>query len=85
MKLSQLTAVAGLGVVLALTGAGRAETKVELKGTHLCCDGCVEAVGKILAKVDDVKGECDKDAATITITAKGGGVTQTATLTLTIK
>jgi copper chaperone CopZ len=70
MRLSRLAALAGLAAVLALSAAARAETKVELKNTHLCCKGCIKAVGEILAKVDGVTGECDKDARTITITAK---------------
>ena len=70
MKLSQLTAVAGFVAALALAGAARAETKVELKGVHLCCPGCIRAVGDILKKVDDVKGTCDQKAGTVTITAK---------------
>src|SRR5262249_46390236 len=70
MRLSQLTAVPGLAAALALAGAARAETKVELKGVHLCCPGCTKAVGDILKKVDDVKGTCDQKAGTVTITAK---------------
>jgi copper chaperone CopZ len=69
MKLSKLIALASVGMLLALAGAARAETKVELKGVHLCCDGCVKAVGEILKKVDGVKGECDKAEKTITLTA----------------
>ena len=70
MRLSQLAALAGCAAVLALAGAARAETKVELKGVHLCCPGCTKAVGDILKKVDDVKGACDAKAGTVTITAK---------------
>lgn len=70
MRLSQLGALAGLAAVLALAGAARAEVKVELKDTHLCCPQCIKAVGEILSKVDDVKGKCDKESRTITITAK---------------
>jgi len=70
MRLSQLTAVAGLVAALALAGAARAETKVELKSVHLCCPGCTRAVGDILKKLDDVKGTCDQKAGTVTITAK---------------
>jgi copper chaperone CopZ len=70
MKLSQLAALAGFVAVLALAGAARAETKVELKGTHLCCGQCVKAVGDILKKVDGVTGKCDQKAGTVTITAK---------------
>jgi hypothetical protein len=67
MKLSQLAAVAA---VLCLAGLAPAETKVELKGVHLCCPGCTKAVADILKKVDDVKGTCNQKAGTVTITAK---------------
>ncbi len=72
MNLSRLATAACCVAVLALAGAARAETevKVELKGTHLCCPGCVKAVGDILGKIDGVKGKCDRDADTVTITAK---------------
>jgi copper chaperone CopZ len=72
MKLTRLAAAVGLVAVLALAGAARAEdkVKVELKGVHLCCDGCVETVDKVLGKIDGVKPKCDKDAKTVTITAK---------------
>ena len=70
MRLSQLTAVAAFAAALALSGAARAETKVELKGVHLCCPACTRAVGDILKKADDVKGTCDQKAGTVTLTAK---------------
>jgi copper chaperone CopZ len=47
----------------------RAETKVELKNVHLCCPACVKAVGAVLKKVEGVKGACDREAKTVTITA----------------
>ena len=55
MKLS--TAFASLALVLALSVTARADTKVEVKNTHLCCGMCVKAVGEILGKIDGVKGE----------------------------
>lgn len=64
-----LLLVAG-GLVLTAGGAAPAETKVVLKGTHLCCGQCVRAVGQILEKVDGCKGTCDQEAGTVTITAK---------------
>jgi copper chaperone CopZ len=70
MNLSRLAAVTGLAAVLALAGAARAETKIELKGTHLCCPACVKAVDGILKKVDGVTGKCDRETSTVTITAK---------------
>jgi copper chaperone CopZ len=52
-----------------LVGAARAETKVELKGVHLCCAACEKAVGSILKGVDGVKAACDRKNRTVTITA----------------
>ena len=78
MKLSRLFASASLVAVLALAGPARAETKVELKNTHLCCPACVAAVGKILKEIEGVTGKCDKDAKTVTITAKDDATAQKA-------
>ncbi len=55
-----------------------ADTKVELKGTHLCCGQCVTAANDILKKVDGVTGKCDQKAGTITITAKDDATAQKA-------
>jgi copper chaperone CopZ len=70
MKMSHGILWAGLGMVLALAGAARAETKVELKGVHLCCRACTAAVAQTLKKIDGVQGVCDPKAKTITLTAK---------------
>jgi copper chaperone CopZ len=67
MKLSHLAALAA---VLSLAGLAPAETKMELTGVHLCCPACVKAAGEILKNVDGVKGKCDQQGKTITITAK---------------
>jgi mercuric ion binding protein len=64
--------------VLVLAGSLRAETKVELKGTHLCCPACVKAVGTILKDVEGVKGSCDTKAKTITIVAESDEAAQKA-------
>ena len=42
MKLLHGSALAACAAILALTGVARAETKVEMKGVHLCCPGCVK-------------------------------------------
>jgi copper chaperone CopZ len=78
MKTLQLIALGGL--VLAVSGAAPApaDTKVELKGTHLCCPQCVRAVGDTLKKVEGVTGTCDQKAGTITITAKDAAAAQKA-------
>ncbi len=72
MRLTRLATATCFVAVLALAGAARAETgvKVELKGTHLCCKGCVKAVGDILGKVEGVTGKCDTKTGTVTIMAK---------------
>jgi copper chaperone CopZ len=69
MRIPQLLLVAGLSVLLGAAGAARAETKVELKNVHLCCGQCVKIVGATLSKVEGVKGACDREAKTVTITA----------------
>jgi periplasmic mercuric ion binding protein len=78
MKSSRLFASVALLSVLALAGGARADTKVELKNTHLCCPACVAAVGKILKEVEGVTGKCDQKAHTITITAKDDTAAQKA-------
>jgi mercuric ion binding protein len=76
MKTLQLLAIGAL--VLASSGTASADTKVELKSTHLCCDLCVAAVDDILKKVDGVTGNCDQKAGTVTITAKDDATAQKA-------
>jgi copper chaperone CopZ len=63
---------------LLVSTAARAETKVELKGTHLCCPACVKAVGSILKDIEGVKGTCDTKAKTVTIVAKDDEAAQKA-------
>ena len=76
MKTLQLLAVGML--VLASGQAFAADTKVELKGTHLCCPQCVKAVDDILKKVEGATGKCDAKAGTVTITAKDDATAQKA-------
>ena len=78
MKLARLMGFSSLGLVLVLAGAARAETKVELKGTHLCCGNCVKAVAAILKTVDGATGVSDPKEKTITITAKDDATAQKA-------
>jgi len=62
---------------LVFAGSARAETKVELKGVHLCCPACVKTVGDIL-KNEGVKGTCDQKAKTVSITAADDKAAQKA-------
>jgi mercuric ion binding protein len=41
-------------VVLTAPAAGYAETKVEVKQLHMCCQGCADEVEEILKKVEGV-------------------------------
>jgi copper chaperone CopZ len=72
-----------IGVVLLsaagmLGAAALAETKVEVKNVHLCCGACVKVVGKALKDVEGVKGACDQEAGTVTITAADDAAAQKA-------
>jgi copper chaperone CopZ len=76
MKTIRLAAVAA--AALFLSAAARAETTVELKGTHLCCRACVNAVNNTLKGIEGVTGKCDPKAKTVTITAKDEATAQKA-------
>ena len=78
MRLLQAMVLACVGALLASTGTARAETKVELKGVHLCCPACVKAVADTLKKVDGVQGMCDRQKKTVTITAADDKTAQKA-------
>jgi len=56
----------------------QAETKVVLKGVHLCCDLCVDGVGVALKGVEGVKARCDIGSKTVTLTAKDDAAVQNA-------
>jgi mercuric ion binding protein len=69
MKPMHVVALSSLCGLLALAGPARTETKVELKGVHICCPACVTAVDGIVSKVEGAKATCDRKAKTVTITA----------------
>ncbi len=54
--------------VLSLVAMARQETKLEVKGVHICCPVCEKAIGKILEDAG-AKGSCSKDTKTVSITA----------------
>ena len=54
---------------LAATPAVSTEVQVDVKGVHLCCQKCVNAVDDALVEVKGVKHEIDQDEATVSITA----------------
>jgi len=78
MKLARLFVLSAATILLASTGFARAETKVVLSGTHICCPACVRDAGAILKGVEGATGKCDQKAKTITITAKDDATAQKA-------
>ena len=63
-------AIAGLAVAFLAAGQASADT-IEVKGPHICCQQCVNVVGKILAGVDGVtNAKADAKTKTVTFTAK---------------
>lgn len=76
MKMLRPFAIAA--VLFAMAGFAHAETKVELKGVHLCCPACVNGVAKVLKGIDGVTGKCNQKAKTVTITAKDDETAQKA-------
>src|SRR5262249_42171112 len=78
MRLSRLIGAASLSLLLVFSANAVEETKVEVKGVHLCCGACVKAVAAILNDIDGVQGKCDPKAKTITLTAKDDATAQKA-------
>lgn len=70
-----LPAACGL-LISAGTALALADTKVEVKGVHLCCGACVKGVGTALKGVEGVKATCDRDNGTVTLTADSAAALQ---------
>jgi mercuric ion binding protein len=51
---------------------------VELRGVHLCCQGCVNAADAALMSVEGVNSRCDMDNGTVTFTASDPAAAQKA-------
>ena len=76
LKLSLvLVSVSALAVVGA---AALAETKVEVKGVHLCCKACVKGVDAAFKGVEGATATCDQKNGTVTITAQDEATAQKA-------
>ena len=76
-KFAMLTAA--VGVLVWTAPARAAETKVELKSVHMCCEGCSDEVAAVLKKVEGVTGvACDQKAGTAKFTASDAKVAQKA-------
>jgi copper chaperone CopZ len=61
--------MASVSALVVLGAAALAETKVEVKGVHLCCGACVKGVAKALKGVEGASAACDQQGKTVTITA----------------
>ena len=69
---------ASLSALLVPVQSARAETKVEVKGVHLCCFKCTAAVKSAVRKVDGVKVTCDQKKSTVTLEAADDASVQKA-------
>jgi periplasmic mercuric ion binding protein len=69
---------ASLTVVLVPVLSARAETKVELKGVHLCCPRCTAVAKSAVRGIEGVKAVCDQKTGTVSITAPDDAVAQKA-------
>lgn len=58
--------------------SSRTETQVQLKGVHLCCGGCVDAVVTAVMSVPGAAAKCDMESGTVTLTAKDDEAAQKA-------
>jgi copper chaperone CopZ len=78
MRVSRALLFASLSALLVPVAVAQAETKVELKGVHLCCPACTAAVRTTLRDVEGVKVSCDQKNKTVTITAADDKAAQKA-------
>jgi copper chaperone CopZ len=78
MRSKWFVMLAGMSVVVVLGAALPAETKVEVKGVHLCCGACVKGVAKALKGVEGASAACDQEGKTVTIKANDEATAQKA-------
>ena len=67
--------------LLSLSSVGsvaRAESKVEIKGVHLCCGACEKGVVTALKGLDGVTQVSDRKSKTVTLTASNDEAAQKA-------
>jgi copper chaperone CopZ len=78
MRLKLGLVLASAGALAVVGAAALAESKVEVKGVHLCCGACVKGVATALKGVEGVKPACDQKGKTVTITASDDATAQKA-------
>ncbi len=59
-----------------MRASNQAETTVELKGVHLCCGGCTDAVDEAAAGVPGVESRCHMGSQSVTLTGSPGAIQQ---------
>jgi periplasmic mercuric ion binding protein len=52
--------------------------RVDLKGVHLCCQGCVDGIDAALEGVEGVTSQCDMKNGTVALTASDASAVQKA-------
>lgn len=78
MLTSRLVMFSSLCNLLLWVGVAHAQTKVEIKGVHMCCQGCVLTIEKIMKEVKGVQAECDQDKGIVTLTVSDTKTAQKA-------
>jgi periplasmic mercuric ion binding protein len=68
----------GIASLLMLSSFARAETKVTISDTHLCCGQCLRAVEATLKDMAGVTHKSSQEAKTIEITAESDAAAQKA-------
>src|ERR1700732_951421 len=78
MRLKLGMVLAGASAMAIVGAAALAETKVEVKGVHLCCGACVKGVATALKGMEGVNAVSDRENGTVTITASDEATAQKA-------
>jgi mercuric ion binding protein len=58
--------------------SNQTETWAQLRGVHLCCGGCTDAVARAVESVPGVTCRCDMENGTVTLTAEDHASAQKA-------
>ncbi len=58
--------------------SNQTETQVRLRGVHLCCGGCTDAVAAAVESVPGATCRCDMENGTVTLTARDRAAAQKA-------
>jgi mercuric ion binding protein len=72
-----LPAACGL-LMLMGTALAPAESKVKIKGVHLCCASCVKGVTAAIQGIEGITATCDQETESITLAARSDSVIQQA-------